>query len=179
MLLDTFDGDSQGARRRRARLRRARRDLPRHGVRPDDHRGLGPRAWAPTSPGTTRRRVAAASVSAHGASIDLFDPADEGTTFHVEIAVDGPEVTFEATIAELRAAQALGDADAGVGPLNQMGQSFVLAADEHFFGLGEQLVTRRSPRPALRVLGRGGRHRPGRESVPPGPAQPRARTGRA
>src|SRR5205807_908101 len=36
---------------------------------------------------------------------------------------------------------AKGDAGAGIGPLNQMGQSFQLPADEHFFGLGERLVT--------------------------------------
>ena len=84
--------------------------------------------------------VAAATVTATSASLDLFDPADPGTTIHVDIAVDGSEVRFDASLPVVSAAAA-GDADAGVGPLNQMGQSFALPPDEHFFGLGEKLVT--------------------------------------
>jgi sulfoquinovosidase len=84
--------------------------------------------------------VAAASVTATSASIDLFDPTDEGTTFHVDLAVVDTEVRFDASIlAESTAA--LGDASAGIGALNQMGQSFVLPENEHFFGLGEKFVT--------------------------------------
>src|SRR5262249_45926185 len=48
--------------------------------------------------------VAAAAVTATSASIDLFDPADQGTTLHVDIAVDGTMVRFEATIAALSTA---------------------------------------------------------------------------
>jgi alpha-glucosidase (family GH31 glycosyl hydrolase) len=84
--------------------------------------------------------VAAATMTGSSASIDLFDPADEGTTIHLDLTVDGAEVRVEATIPQLSDA-AKGDAGAGIGPLNQMGQSFQLPADEHFFGLGERLVT--------------------------------------
>ncbi len=82
--------------------------------------------------------VAAAEMTATSASIDLFDPAYEATTLHVDIAVDGAQMTFTGSIATESGA-ALGDAAAGIGALNQMGQSFVLPADEHFFGLGEKL----------------------------------------
>ncbi len=84
--------------------------------------------------------VAAATMTASSASIDLFDPADEDTTLHLELGVDGAELRVEASIPKLSDV-AKGDAGAGIGPLNQMGQSFQLPADEHFFGLGERLVT--------------------------------------
>src|SRR5207248_2007012 len=42
--------------------------------------------------------VASASVAGSSASIDLFDPSDEGTTIHLELSVDGAEVRVEATI---------------------------------------------------------------------------------
>lgn len=84
--------------------------------------------------------VAAASLTPTSASLDLFDPADPGTTLHVDVSVDGAEVRFAASITAQSAA-AQGDAGAGIGALNQMGQSFVLAENEHFFGLGEKLVT--------------------------------------
>jgi alpha-glucosidase (family GH31 glycosyl hydrolase) len=85
--------------------------------------------------------VAAASLSADGASLDLFDPADEGTTVHVDIAVDGAEVRFDASIAQLGAADQNLAAGDGSGPLNQMGQSWKLAEGERLFGLGERLST--------------------------------------
>src|SRR5262249_53787896 len=103
------------------------------------------------------------------ASIDLFDPADPGTTIHLDLAVIGPEVRFEASLKEL-SDSAKGDGK-DIGPLNQMGQSFVLPADEHFFGLGERLVT----------VDHRGRHYEGwveeggigrGEGAPPGPGNP-------
>ena len=114
--------------------------------------------------------VAAASFTATSASIDLFDPSDPGTTFHVDIAVDGAEVRFDGSITA-ESASAMGNADAGIGALNQMGQSFVLPPDEHFFGLGEKLITvdHRGQHYESWVeeggIGQG-------ESVPPGPTNP-------
>jgi len=86
-------------------------------------------------------RVAAASFTAQSASIDLFDPADEGTTLHLDVEVDGAEVRFDASIAALSDADKSLAAGDGAGPLNQMGQSFALGEDEHVFGLGERLAT--------------------------------------
>src|SRR5262249_30710928 len=45
--------------------------------------------------------VASADLTSTSASIDLFDPADPGTTIHLDLAVIGPEVRFEASIKEL------------------------------------------------------------------------------
>jgi alpha-glucosidase (family GH31 glycosyl hydrolase) len=122
---------------------------------------------APWHHGTS---VADAKLSSDGASIDLFDPADEDTTIHLDVAVVGPEVRVDASILTLSAA-AQGDADAGTGPLNRMGQSFVLPEDEHFFGLGERFVTvdQRGTHYECWVeeggIGQG-------EAVPPGPDNP-------
>ena len=141
-LLDSFDGDSSNAR-----------------VTGDDVHAYGAlgatyhdtqftavviEGWdhviGTDQPWRHATRVASAVLTPTSASLDLFDPADEATTVHLDLAVDGAEVRFAASIpTESPAAE--GDAAAGIGALNQMGQSFVLPADEHFFGLGERLVT--------------------------------------
>lgn len=77
--------------------------------------------------------VARADVTTTSASIDLFDPADEATTLHLDIDVEGGTVTVKGAIVE--------DGSKGTGPLNQVGQAFRLGADEHFFGLGERMAT--------------------------------------
>jgi alpha-glucosidase (family GH31 glycosyl hydrolase) len=86
------------------------------------------------------RVAASSSITGASASLDLFDPADQDTTLHVDVAVEGALVRFDAAVTAQSAA-AQGDGAAGVGPLNQVGQSFVLPPGEHFFGLGEKLVT--------------------------------------
>ena len=170
VLIDTFDGDSK--------------------VAGDDAHAYGalgatyheppsaPRAqygWdreqGTDSPWRHATRVAAASFTATGASIDLFDPADEDTTFHLDIAVDGAEVRVDATINAESAADD-GDADAGIGPLNQMGQSFVAPGGRALLRPRRAARHRRPPRHPLRVLGRGGRHRPGRGRRRRGPTTP-------
>jgi sulfoquinovosidase len=85
-------------------------------------------------------RVASANIAATSASLDLFDPADERVTIHLDVAIDGPEVRVDAKITEDPNAGA-GGAGGSSAALNQMGQSFALPEDEHFFGLGERLVT--------------------------------------
>jgi len=85
-------------------------------------------------------QVASASATATSASVDLFDPADPSTTFHLDVNVDGADVLVDARVSVVGAADQ-GDASAGIGALNQMGQSFVLPPDEHFFGLGEKKGT--------------------------------------
>jgi alpha-glucosidase (family GH31 glycosyl hydrolase) len=92
------------------------------------------------SPWLHATSVASASLTEGSASLDLFDPADEGTTIHVDVTVTGPEVRVDTSITAL-SAKAKGDPAAGIGALNQMGQSFHLPEGEHFFGLGERLVT--------------------------------------
>src|SRR5262249_11673950 len=115
-------------------------------------------------------KVAAATFTAASASIDLFDPADPATTFHLEIVVNGAEVRVEATIAAESSADQ-GDAAAGIGPLNEMGQSFVLPPDEHFFGLGEKLTTVDHRRQHYECWVEEGGIGQG-EGVPPGPINP-------
>ncbi|MCC6522138.1 MAG: glycoside hydrolase family 31 protein [Polyangiaceae bacterium] len=85
--------------------------------------------------------VERALVGASSAELELFDPDDESVTLHVELELEGPEVRFAARVGS-------GGVDAGEAPpqevpgaLNLMGQSFVLPADEHFYGLGERFVT--------------------------------------
>lgn len=87
--------------------------------------------------------VASADLTSTSASLDLFDPAHEQTTVHVDIAVDGADVRVDAKVlpdpsAPVPVAEEGDDALPG---LNQMGQAFILPADEHFFGLGERMVT--------------------------------------
>jgi alpha-glucosidase (family GH31 glycosyl hydrolase) len=138
-LLDTFDGDSQ--------------------VAGDDAHAYGAlgatyhdTVFVPTiiegwdhvqgtdQPWRHATSVASATFTDSTAAIDLFDPTDEDTTIHVDISVLGSEVRFAAAITAL-SDKAQGDPSQLIGPLNQMGQSFVLPEDEHFFGLGERLVT--------------------------------------
>jgi alpha-glucosidase (family GH31 glycosyl hydrolase) len=139
-LLDTFDGDSQ-----------VKADTPHaYGALGATFRQvtLEPagaswgwdRELSADDPWRHATKVASATFTATSASLDLFDPADEATTFHVDIAVNGAEVRFDASITAQSTADQ-GDASAGIGALDEMGQSFVLPADEHFFGLGEKLVT--------------------------------------
>jgi len=63
------------------------------------------------------------------AKIDLYDPSDRNTVIHLELEVRGPEVRIDTSLAR------------NPGERNQMAASFVLPADEHFFGLGERYVT--------------------------------------
>lgn len=84
--------------------------------------------------------VAAAQVTASTASLDLFDPANEATTIHVDIAVNGADVKVDAFVVGAEAAPKQEGDDAPAG-WNQMGQAFKLPQDEHFFGLGERLVS--------------------------------------
>ena len=71
--------------------------------------------------------VAALSATATGASIDLFDPADEATTIHVDVQIDGEDVHVRATSSNAS--------------LELFGQSFILPGDEHELGLGERFVS--------------------------------------
>ncbi len=111
-------------------------------------------------------KVTAATTTATSASIDLADPADEAITFHVDIALDGPELRFDARYTG--SAGAGGGASAGI---NQLGQSFRLPEDEHFFGLGQRLssVDHRGRHFECWVeeggIGQG-------EGTPPGPGNP-------
>lgn len=89
-------------------------------------------------------RVTNVATTATSAALDVVDPSDAGTVLHVSITVDDAEVLFDATIARSDA-QPVSPAgvkdDSPLPGLNAMGQSFVLPADEHFFGLGERYVT--------------------------------------
>jgi alpha-glucosidase (family GH31 glycosyl hydrolase) len=116
-------------------------------------------------------RVAAATVTANSASIDLFDPADEGTTIHLDVEVDGAEVRFDASIAALGDASKNLAAGEGMGPLNQMGQSFKLGDDEHVFGLGERLASVDHKKRHYECWTEEGGVGQG-ESAPPGPGNP-------
>jgi alpha-glucosidase (family GH31 glycosyl hydrolase) len=89
-------------------------------------------------------RVNNAVATATTAALDVVDPSDPGTVFHVSIVVDDAEVVVDATIAKSDAkpqSPAGIQDDSPLPGLNTMGQSFVLPADEHFFGLGERYVT--------------------------------------
>ena len=117
--------------------------------------------------------VAAAQTTATSASVDLFDPANDATTIHLDIAVEGADVSVDSALvrdpdAPSPVAQEGDDARPG---LNQMGQAFHLPADEHFFGLGERFVTVDHRGRHFECwteeggLGQG-------ESAPPGPTNP-------
>ncbi len=115
--------------------------------------------------------VARAAATATSASIDLFDPANEAVTIHLDVAVDGAEVRVDAAVAGAPSPPGPDLFAEGRAALNQMGQSFILPADEHFFGLGERFVT----------VDHRGRHYecwveeggiPQGEDVPPGPQNP-------
>lgn len=70
--------------------------------------------------------VARADVTTDHASLDLFDPAEESVTIHLDVKVTGADVALEISV------------DGGP---NQVGAAFRLPDDEHFFGLGERYVT--------------------------------------
>ncbi len=71
------------------------------------------------------------------ATVDLRDPSRPGRSLRVTVTVEDDEVRVEA-----RALPTDGpDAGAAAAALDRFGQSFVLPADEHFFGLGERYVT--------------------------------------
>ncbi len=63
------------------------------------------------------------------AKIELFDPATPEVTITLNVAVENAEVAVEATIDDPRK---------NARPLNMIGQSFDLDADEQFVGLGER-----------------------------------------
>ncbi|MFO0758103.1 MAG: glycoside hydrolase family 31 protein [Byssovorax sp.] len=112
--------------------------------------------------------VTALGATGTSASIDLADPSDAATTFHVDLSLDGPELRIDAAVTGGATSGAGGSAQGG---LNQMGLSFVLPEDEHFFGLGERLsaVDHRGRHYECWVeeggIGQG-------EGVPPGPDNP-------
>ncbi len=86
-------------------------------------------------------KVTAFASTATTASLDLLDPASTEATFHVNISIaDAPGA---AGGSEVRIDAAAGSGplvDAG-GPYNQMGITFAIAPGEHFFGLGERMIT--------------------------------------
>jgi len=84
--------------------------------------------------GTT---VTASRVEGDTATLDLRDPAHSQQPLRVRVSVHDDEVRVEA-----RALPTTGvDAGTGASALDRFGQTFVLPADEHFFGLGERYVT--------------------------------------
>ncbi|HVY45899.1 MAG TPA: TIM-barrel domain-containing protein, partial [Minicystis sp.] len=101
--------------------------------------------------------VASLTATGSHAELDLFDPADEATTFHVTIDVDGADVKVTANASDPS--------------IDVFGQSFALPGDEHVFGLGERYVS---------VDHRGHDYYcwveeggiPQGEKVPPGPGNP-------
>ena len=107
-------------------------------------------------------KVVGATSTATRVSLDLVDPTSSAGQFHVEIAIadapatalpgglSGSEVRIDAAVTTLRHGDGGGDAgagdagdagDAGSSGYNQMGITFAIASDEHFFGLGERMVT--------------------------------------
>lgn len=79
--------------------------------------------------------VVSSRVEGDTATLDLRDPSRTQRFLHVVITAAGDEVRVEAT-----AANAPG-VDGGAELLDRVGASFVLPADEHFFGLGERYIT--------------------------------------
>ncbi len=67
------------------------------------------------------------------ASLVLFDPTDDKPSYLVEIGIEGAAVRIDAHV---EGAHAGPDE-----PINEMGISFALPDDEHFFGLGERFGT--------------------------------------
>ena len=87
-------------------------------------------------------QVTAATMDATSASVDLTDSPTTGLSVHVDIKVTGAEVKVDAKVTQPPvSAPPNADGDDGPPGLNQMGVSFVLPPDEHFFGLGERYVT--------------------------------------
>jgi len=73
-------------------------------------------------------------VEGNTATVDVRDPARQDVPLRVTITVGDDEVRVEARVSP----DAVGPVDAGARALDRFGQSFVLLADEHFFGLGER-----------------------------------------
>jgi len=78
--------------------------------------------------------VTRAQVAGDVATLDVRDPARPDVPLRVTVTVGDDEVRVEARVSP----DAVGPVDAGQRPLDRFGQSFVLPADEHFFGLGER-----------------------------------------
>jgi alpha-glucosidase (family GH31 glycosyl hydrolase) len=83
--------------------------------------------------------VVRSSHTDHTASIDLDDGRNGIATAHVEIAIDGSELKVDAQFAGKWPPNAVDD-DAPPG-LNLASMAFELPRDEHFYGLGEHLVS--------------------------------------
>jgi alpha-glucosidase len=91
-------------------------------------------------------QVVGATSTATSASLDLVDPTSRAGQFHVDVSVadaptdalpgglSGSEVRVDAAVVTV----AGGDAGSAY---NQMGITFSIASDEHFFGLGERMIT--------------------------------------
>ena len=79
--------------------------------------------------------VTSARVEGDTATLDLRDPSRPQQTIRVRVSVFDDEVRVEAR------ALPSDEPDAGASALDRFGQTFVLPADEHFFGLGERYVT--------------------------------------
>lgn len=120
-------------------------------------------AW--THPG----HVANATFSSTTASLDLED-AD--TTIHVSLSVTAAELLFDAKVTRAPTAPNTDPIDQAPAGLNEVGQSFALPADEHFFGLGERYVTVDQRGTHYECWTEEGGFGAG-EGVPPGPNNPR------
>ena len=98
-----------------------------------DHAGGEDAPWHHAS------RVVAATYDARSASLDLVDPVDGTTRLHVDLTLDGADLLFDAHAPDgVANGPGLAGSDAEATTLNELGQGFVLAADEHLFGLGER-----------------------------------------
>ncbi len=76
--------------------------------------------------------------TATSASLDLTDGAVGFESAHVEVTIDGTEVRIDAKVAALATGASEDHAPRG---LNLVSMAFHLPSDEHFFGLGERLIT--------------------------------------
>ncbi|HTK05300.1 MAG TPA: TIM-barrel domain-containing protein [Candidatus Eisenbacteria bacterium] len=161
VVLETFAGDravagdvngaygSVGATHRDTELRPSLVEGFDHAV-PTDARWL--HAMKPVSATADGRR----------ATVTLVDPAEPEVKFAIDVAVDGPDVSFETKVRDERD---------GAPRLNLVGQTFLASPDEKFAGLGEREGS---------VNHRGHRHQcwveegglGGGESAAPGPSNP-------
>lgn len=74
-------------------------------------------------------RTVSAQADGRRATVTLVDPSAPDAVFTVDVAVDGPDVTFEARLQDDRK---------GAPRLNLMGQTFRASDEERFAGLGER-----------------------------------------
>jgi alpha-glucosidase len=121
--------------------------------------------WAHTSVVTT------STFTKTTASLDLVDPKDSTTKVHVDLTVTDAELLFDAHVVDRVQTPSSDPRDQSPLGLNEMGQSFVLAKDEHFFGLGERFVTVDQRGTHYECWTEEGGIGQG-ESVPPGPHNP-------